>query len=64
VRDRALYIGHYDDIIDERFGPGLPLIPDWTAEHFSPTGYIDYFDATGYGRPSLYFPLAEHFEQV
>ncbi len=43
VRDRALYIGEYDDIVSERFGPRLPLIRDWTAEHFSATGYITSF---------------------
>ncbi len=48
VRDRALYIGEYDDIISEQFGPGLPLIPDWTREHFSATGYITSFEPSDY----------------
>ncbi len=48
VRDRALYIGDYDDIVPERFGPGLPEIRDWTREHFAATGYINSFDAADY----------------
>jgi len=35
VRDRALYIGDYDDLLPERFGPDLPFIPDW-ARNISP----------------------------
>lgn len=44
VRDLALYIGDYEDLIPERFGPGLPPIPDWTREHFQAVGYIAPFD--------------------
>ncbi len=48
VRDRALYIGEYDDILPESFGPGLPSIPDWTCEHFTATGYITSFEPGDY----------------
>jgi pimeloyl-ACP methyl ester carboxylesterase/predicted glycosyltransferase len=48
VRDRALYIGDYDDIVPDTFGPGLPLIRDWTAGHLTATGYINSFDAGDY----------------
>ncbi len=44
VRDRALYIGDYDDLIPEQFGPGLPLIPDWAREHFTAVGYVTPFN--------------------
>lgn len=40
VRDRALYIGDFDDLIPERFGPDLPFIPEWAREHFTSVGYV------------------------
>ena len=48
VRDRAIYIGDYDDLIPELFGAGLPLIPDGTREHFEAVGYITPFDPADY----------------
>jgi pimeloyl-ACP methyl ester carboxylesterase len=44
VRDRAIYVGSPGDIVADSFGPGLPLIRDWTAEHFAFSGYITGFD--------------------
>ena len=44
VRDRALFVGNPDDIVPDRFGPDLPLIRDWTEDHFDFTGYISGFD--------------------
>ena len=47
VRDLALYVGTEQDIIPERFGPGLPRIPDWTGDNFTVIGdYIVAFDPT------------------
>ena len=47
VRDRSLFVGNPDDIVPERFGPGLPVIREWTQEHFSFPGYIAGFDPAG-----------------
>jgi predicted glycosyltransferase len=44
VRDRALFVGNPDDVVPESFGEGLPMIPDWTREHYDFTGYIAGFD--------------------
>jgi pimeloyl-ACP methyl ester carboxylesterase/predicted glycosyltransferase len=44
LRDRALYVGNADDIVPDAFGPGLPLIRDWTEEHYDLTGYATGFD--------------------
>jgi pimeloyl-ACP methyl ester carboxylesterase/predicted glycosyltransferase len=44
IRDRALFVGNPDDIVPDSFGPGLPLIRDWTEEHFEFSGYITGFD--------------------
>ena len=30
IRDRAIFVGNPDDVVDEPFGPDLPLIRDWT----------------------------------
>ena len=40
VRDRAVFVGEPDDIVPEAFGPDLPLIRDWTREHYSFAGYV------------------------
>jgi pimeloyl-ACP methyl ester carboxylesterase/spore coat polysaccharide biosynthesis predicted glycosyltransferase SpsG len=44
IRDRALFVGNADDVVDRTFGPGLPRIRDWTREHFEFPGYILPFD--------------------
>jgi pimeloyl-ACP methyl ester carboxylesterase/predicted glycosyltransferase len=44
VRDRAIFVGDPDDIVPASFGPGLPLIRDWTEQHYDFAGYITGFD--------------------
>jgi|HubBroStandDraft_5_1064220.scaffolds.fasta_scaffold14824_2 pimeloyl-ACP methyl ester carboxylesterase/predicted glycosyltransferase len=44
VRDRAIFVGDPDDIVPDSFGPGLPLIRDWTQQHYDFAGYITGFD--------------------
>ncbi len=44
VRDRAIYVGNESDIIADAFGPDLPLIRDWTSEHYDFAGYVTGFD--------------------
>ena len=44
MRDRALFVGNPSDIVPERFGPDLPMIREWTEQHFDFTGYISGFD--------------------
>jgi predicted glycosyltransferase len=43
IRDRAIFVGNRDDIVPDRFGRDLPAIADWTAAHFSFSGYITGF---------------------
>ncbi|MBA2451718.1 MAG: alpha/beta fold hydrolase, partial [Chloroflexia bacterium] len=52
VRDRALYIGDFDDLVPERFGPDLPFIPEWAPEHFTAVGYVTPFDPDDYADTS------------
>jgi pimeloyl-ACP methyl ester carboxylesterase/predicted glycosyltransferase len=40
VRDRAIFVGHPEDIIPRSFGEGLPDMRDWTPRHFDFSGYI------------------------
>ena len=49
VRDKALFVGNPDDIVDERLGPRLPMIRDWTERNFDFTGYVTGFDPTELG---------------
>ena len=44
LRDRALFVGHLDDVVPDRFGADLPLIRDWTREHYDFPGYVTGFD--------------------
>jgi pimeloyl-ACP methyl ester carboxylesterase/predicted glycosyltransferase len=44
VRDRAVFVGNPDDVVPDAFGPELPLIRDWTEEHFDFAGYVTGFD--------------------
>jgi predicted glycosyltransferase len=44
VRDRAVFVGNPDDIVSDAFGPDLPMIGDWTRDHYSFSGYVTGFD--------------------
>jgi len=44
VRDRAIFVGDRDDVIAEPFGPGLPVMRDWTERHYAFAGYVPGFD--------------------
>ena len=44
VRDRAIFVGDPGDIVPDTFGPGLPPIREWTAQHYDFAGYITGFD--------------------
>jgi predicted glycosyltransferase len=49
VRDRALFVGNPEDIVPDRLGPELPLIRDWTEDHFDFAGYVSGFDPAELG---------------
>jgi pimeloyl-ACP methyl ester carboxylesterase/predicted glycosyltransferase len=53
LRDRAVFVGSADDIVPERFGPDLPLIRDWTEEHYAFAGYVTGFDPSALGDRAL-----------
>jgi pimeloyl-ACP methyl ester carboxylesterase/predicted glycosyltransferase len=44
VRDLSLFVGDPDDVVDESFGPGLPGMRAWTADHYGFTGYVSGYD--------------------
>ena len=44
LRDRAVFVGNPEDIVPDSFGPELPLIRDWTEQHFDFAGYVTGFD--------------------
>jgi hypothetical protein len=46
VRDRSVFVGNESDVVDASFGPGLPLIRDWTSENFDYAGYVTGFEPT------------------
>ena len=49
VRDRSVFVGDPDDIVPDRFGPGLPPIREWTECHYRFSGHISGFDAAALG---------------
>lgn len=44
VRDASIFIGNPEDVVEERFGSGLPVIRDWTDQNFLYSGYVLPFD--------------------
>ena len=44
LRDRAIFVGNPEDIVPDRLGPELPLIREWTEQHFEFAGYVSAFD--------------------
>jgi predicted glycosyltransferase len=53
VRDRAIYVGNPDDVVADSFGPELPLIRDWTEQHFDFAGYVTGFDPAAFADREL-----------
>ncbi|MGK3951185.1 glycosyltransferase [Microbacterium sp. I2] len=47
LRDRSVFVGNPDDIVEASFGPGLPRIREWTEENYDFAGYV-----TGFTPPS------------
>lgn len=43
VRDRSIFVGNPDDVVDESFGADLPSIRDWTNANFDFAGYVSGF---------------------
>jgi pimeloyl-ACP methyl ester carboxylesterase/predicted glycosyltransferase len=43
LRDRAIFIGDPDDVVDAPLGPELPTIREWTERHLQFSGYITGF---------------------
>ncbi|MGZ8738201.1 MAG: alpha/beta fold hydrolase [Nocardioides sp.] len=44
LRDRSIFVGSPEDIVEDDFGPGLPRIRDWTEDNFDFSGYVTGFD--------------------
>jgi pimeloyl-ACP methyl ester carboxylesterase/predicted glycosyltransferase len=40
LRDRSVFVGDPEDLVDGLLGPDLPSIRDWTLEHFAFSGYV------------------------
>jgi pimeloyl-ACP methyl ester carboxylesterase/predicted glycosyltransferase len=45
LRDRAVFIGDPEDVVEQPFGPSLPGIREWTEKHYQFAGYVTGFDA-------------------
>lgn len=48
LRDRSIFVGNADDVVPDRFGPGLPAIREWTEQEFDFAGYVTGFDPAAY----------------
>jgi predicted glycosyltransferase len=49
LRDRSLFVGNPEDIVPAPLGERLPMIADWTKDHFDFPGYVSGFDPTQLG---------------
>jgi hypothetical protein len=47
LRDRSIFVGNPEDVVDASFGPGLPRIREWTESQYDFAGYV-----TGFETPS------------
>ncbi|MBM6401350.1 alpha/beta fold hydrolase [Phycicoccus sp. MQZ13P-5] len=47
VRDRSVFVGSPDDVVEGTFGPGLPGIRAWTEREFDFAGYVTGFTPPG-----------------
>ncbi|TDD22072.1 alpha/beta hydrolase [Kribbella turkmenica] len=56
LRDRSVFVGDPDDIVDTSFGPGLPGIREWTERTFDFAGYVTGFVPERVDRTSLGYP--------
>ncbi len=44
LRDAAIFVGNREDVTEQTFGPGLPVIREWTDRNFCYCGYCLPFD--------------------
>ena len=44
IRDRQVFVGNPEDVVDVPFGPGLPNIREWTVAHYDFAGYVTGFE--------------------
>ncbi len=40
LRDRSIFVGNPDDLVDDPLGPGLPTVREWTLERYAFSGYV------------------------
>jgi len=40
LRDRSVFVGDLDDVVDLPLGPGLPSAREWTRQHFDFAAYV------------------------
>jgi predicted glycosyltransferase len=43
VRDKQVFVGNPDDVVNVSFGPGLPNIREWTVANYDFAGYVTGF---------------------
>lgn len=48
LRDQSIFVGNPEDIVPDSFGANLPMIRDWTEQHYHFPGYI-----TGFNREEV-----------
>ncbi len=53
LRDRSVFVGDPDDVVDLPLGPDLPTARAWTEEHFAFAGYVMGERPAAEDRPAL-----------
>ncbi|WP_019179970.1 glycosyltransferase [Microbacterium yannicii] len=43
LRDRSIFVGNPEDVVDASFGAGMPRIRDWTEANYDFAGYVTGF---------------------
>ncbi len=52
IRDRAIFFGEPDDVMDRPFAPDLPNMRAWAREHFEFGGYVPGFEPAALPEPA------------
>jgi UDP:flavonoid glycosyltransferase YjiC (YdhE family) len=50
IRDRAVFIGSFDELPEASLGAGLPDVRDWSSRNFSAVPYVVPFEPSAYRR--------------
>jgi predicted glycosyltransferase len=49
LRDRSIFVGNPEDVVESPMAPGLPPMREWARDHYEYAGYVTGFDPVSLG---------------